>query len=187
MIIINGFKNKGKICSVKECESHALCKTYCEKHYSRFRATGDPIKTPSGKEHGKRNVCILGDGKIVEGGGLCVAHYKRKKRWGDPNISKRSISFGSYRYNKEGYILVRAPDDWPSRRCDGYILEHRFVMEKKIGRSLLKNEVIHHINGMRDDNRIENLELTQTGIHSKGHLPNLCPKCGYNLENFYEI
>jgi hypothetical protein len=59
--------------------------------------------------------------------------------------------------NKEGYILIYKPDH-PSKN-NSYVLEHRLVMEKIIGRYLLPNENVHHKNGIRDDNRPENLEL----------------------------
>ena len=59
--------------------------------------------------------------------------------------------------NKSGYVTIFAP---LHPTASSYrILEHKYVMEKYLGRSLRKGEAVHHKNGIKDDNRIENLEL----------------------------
>jgi len=66
------------------------------------------------------------------------------------------------RRKSNGYILIKlCPDDFFCSMCqhDGYVLEHRLVMAKHLHRCLLPWEVVHHRNGKRDDNRLENLEL----------------------------
>src|SRR5262245_59897965 len=58
-----------------------------------------------------------------------------------------------------GYIRVLAPDHPSAWRSTGYVLEHRLVMERTLDRYLYPEESVHHMNGVRDDNRPENLEL----------------------------
>lgn len=68
-----------------------------------------------------------------------------------------------------GYALIRKPRH-PAARKNGYILQSRFIMEKILERKLLPNEVVHHKNGITDDNRSENLQLFNSrGEHISFH------------------
>lgn len=67
--------------------------------------------------------------------------------------------------SKKGYKYLRKPDH-PHVLSNGYVAEHRYIMEQKIGRLLGKFEHVHHINGIKSDNRIENLELLNGHTHN---------------------
>jgi len=69
-----------------------------------------------------------------------------------------------------GYLLEHHPDH-PEANADGYVRQHRFIMEGVIGRRLVAGEVVHHINGQKDDNRVENLVVMTTGQHAEEHAP----------------
>lgn len=78
--------------------------------------------------------------------------------------------------DKSGYILLKAVGH-PDANHWGYIREHRLVMEQMIGRRLLPLEVVHHRNGIKDDNRPKNLQLfSENGAHLAHDLKGKCPK-----------
>jgi len=81
---------------------------------------------------------------------------------------------GRYKDNTSGYVWLYNPKH-PSSTKKGYVLEHRLVMEKFIGRHLRGNEIVHHKNKIKDDNKINNLEIVILGEPSCGRV--LCPFC----------
>ena len=104
----------------------------------------------------------------------CITKYFKK--YGIKTRTKSELASGNKNPNwhggkrtvKEGYVLVYAPDH-PNCHKDGTMYEHQIIMEKHIGRLLKKDEVVHHINGNRSDNRIENLMLLTNSDHAKLH------------------
>lgn len=98
----------------------------------------------------------------------------RKPKFGNRLVGKDCPWWkGGISKNPYGYILEMAKDH-PNRNSGGYVLQHRLVMEKVLGRFLENFEEVHHKNGRREDNRPENLEVVFKKSH-RGHVR--CPHC----------
>lgn len=112
----------------------------------------------------------------------CLKCYKKSRKipsnnpfYGKthPNVKLFGNKNGRWKGGKikttEGYIYIYKPNH-PFSRKDRYVREHRLVMEKYLGRYLKPEEVVHHINNIKSDNRLENLILFNTkSEHRKFH------------------
>lgn len=78
-----------------------------------------------------------------------------------------SIAVNGNRVDKDGYVRVHGVRH--PRKTTGGVYEHILVAEKKLGRRIRKSERVHHINGVRHDNRPENLEVISESQHGKEH------------------
>lgn len=92
--------------------------------------------------------------------GYCQLHYHRSYRGIplDSPVRRPRIPGVTTRVTKQGYVHTWYPDH-PAAFGEGWVITHRLVMEQHIGRPLRDGETVHHKNGKRGDNRIENLEL----------------------------
>jgi len=106
--------------------------------------------------------------------------FRREGIFAKKNARERHGSWKGGRIkNSQGYmsVLVDADDPMASMRNHiGYVLEHRLVMARSLGRVLERRETVHHINGDVGDNRLENLQLRH-GPHGKG-AKYVCNACG---------
>ena len=78
----------------------------------------------------------------------------------------KHLPSGGRTTDPDGYVLCKA-NDHPHANSGGYVREHRLVMEAVLGRFLLSEEVVHHINGQKADNRLANLQLYASNAEHK--------------------
>lgn len=144
-----------KVCSVEICDRKALARTWCSAHYQRVTMLGNlnpdvpiQVQVPVGPE------CAF-DGCTTKPyiKHYCRGHYDQLRR------GKKLTKITPYAKCGTGVWI----NGYHFKIRDGKrVGVHRLVMEEMLGRRLLPGENVHHINGVRDDNRPENLELWVT-------------------------
>ena len=120
---------------------------HCEAHHGALHRKPPKPKPPA------NNTCRDSDctepvqrNKNGHSMGYCRPH------WFSSVTAVNRHPIGSRHTNTDGYVMVKVAEQ-------KFVSEHRLFMEQHIGRPLRRGETVHHINGVKDDNRIENLEL----------------------------
>lgn len=90
--------------------------------------------------------------------GMCQMHYRRNRLYKNPRLRPGRPRKNIPSIAKNGYEIIYEPENL-NANSNGLVLVHRKVMSEFLGRPLLRKEHVHHKNGNRSDNRIENLEL----------------------------
>ena len=126
---------------------------------------------------------------------VCNKEFTRDSRYSDEQIKKARFcsrkcanfkefcpSWNGGKIEVQNYIKIKSYNH-PFSDCNGYVFEHRLVMEKHLNRFLKKEEIVHHINGIKTDNRIENLMILNRSehisLHKKGIKTNRIPSSAF--------
>jgi hypothetical protein len=150
-----------RTCTVDGCERDAKSRGWCHAHYQQWRRHGDETARRPLRSAGP--CTVDGCDRQRHARDLCSTHYRRVLATGDARAEdpirivtgEGSLSHGYWK------VPVAENERWLVGGATS-VFEHRLVMARHLGRALFEDEIVHHINGVRTDNRLANLELWTT-------------------------
>ena len=150
--------------SISQISEIVGCSYFIIYHY--LRKYNIPIRTISEAKKGKKRALFSKEWKKR----MSEAHKgKNNSNYGKHGEKSSNWKGGRYK-SKDGYIRIYKPDHLYANK-KGYVLEHRLVLEQHLGIMLDPKWVVHHINHIRDDNRIENLMVfVNDSAHRRWHI-----------------
>jgi HNH endonuclease len=154
------------ICRIEGCApgKKIIARSLCSTHYGQWykgRLVVAGMPAPKGVESCSVAGCI----RFARVEDVCEAHYQRIKKHGDARADVPIVSRTGTYTDSDGYVVISVPVGTvmevkrKSALNYEHVFEHQKIMSEKIGRLLKPGETVHHKNGVRDDNRPENLEL----------------------------
>ena len=136
---------------------------HCHGHYQRLDRHGEVDLSPlrKGKSMCKVETCD----RDAERRGYCQAHYKRVLKYGHPQVAIPTREVDGKGHMSHGYRVINVPKKLRYlSKGSTKMAEHRFAMAKHLDRPLRSDEDVHHLNGVKTDNRLgSGLDRTQVG------------------------
>lgn len=164
--MINNRNSKGQI--VGNSKHKSICKI-CQSEIWDYRNRNVCSRPKNCINELRRRLLLLKNpAKNLE-----IRKILREKQLGDRNNQWNGGKIKVYSHASQNktnhYVKIKMPTH-PYSDSQGYIMQHRLIMEEYLGRYLLKEEIIHHINWDKSDNRIENLLITNASEHQQYHV-----------------